>query len=52
MIFIEKAEASAVSQQSRRHPLTDATIAVLAAAVLFLGIMPQTLAERILASLG
>lgn len=52
MIFVE------TSSPETRHPspvtrhwIADGTIAILAAVVIFLGIMPQTLAARILAAL-
>jgi len=42
---------SDLNNSTARELPSRATIAVLAAAVLFLGIMPQTLAARIIASL-
>src|SRR6267378_3511329 len=53
IIFVDKSSDSVAghSPLATRHILGEAVIAVLAAAVLFLGIMPQTLAARILASL-
>ena len=52
-VFVDKvAEASADHRsQVTDHSFQSAVIAILAAAVLFLGIMPQTLAARIIASL-
>ena len=53
MIFVEKSSASETGHLSLVTPdfVANATIAVLAAAVLFLGVMPQALAGRILAGL-
>src|SRR6267378_4445691 len=53
IIFVDKSSDSVAghSPLATRHIFGEAVIAVLAAAVLFLGIMPQTLAARILASL-
>ena len=53
MVFVEKAADSESRHSSpvTRHWIADGIIAILAAAVLFFGVMPQTLAARILASL-
>jgi len=53
VIFVDKSSESEPGQPSlaTRHVFGEAVISVLAAAVLFLGIMPQTLAARIIASL-
>ena len=54
MIFVEKASVSTPQQlnvSTARDLPARATVALLAAAVLFLGVMPQALADRILASL-
>jgi NADH-quinone oxidoreductase subunit N len=53
IIFVDKSSDSVAGHSSlaTRHIFGEAVIALLAAAVLFLGIMPQTLAARILASL-
>jgi len=56
-VFVDQASESRHSSQApvrlglTRHWVGDVTIAVLAAAVLLLGLLPQTLAARILASL-
>jgi NADH-quinone oxidoreductase subunit N len=52
-IFVEKTLPAETDNRSfgTRHLVAKATTALLAIAVLFFGIMPQTLAERILASL-
>src|SRR5437868_2488214 len=55
VIFVDKVSASnsvtGHSSPVTHHFVAKASIAVLAAAVLFLGIMPQTLASQIIASL-
>jgi NADH-quinone oxidoreductase subunit N len=53
VIFVDKPSESETGHWSLAtgHFVAKATIALLAAAVLFLGIMPQTLAARIIASL-
>ena len=53
MMFVDRASASdsGHSLPATRHLVANATIAVLAGAVLFFGLMPQTLAARILATL-
>jgi NADH:ubiquinone oxidoreductase subunit 2 (subunit N) len=53
VIFVDKASDSGAGHMSHvtRQFVAKATIALLAAAVLFLGIMPQTLATKIIASL-
>jgi len=50
-IFVDQPSDSRHSSPVTRHWVGDVTIAALAAAVLLLGLLPQTLAERILASL-
>jgi NADH-quinone oxidoreductase subunit N len=53
MMFVDRASApdSRHPPPATRHLVANATIAVLAGAVLFFGLMPQTLATRILATL-
>jgi NADH-quinone oxidoreductase subunit N len=53
VIFVDKASESKSRHLSpvTRHLFGEAVVALLAAAVLFLGIMPQTLAAKIIASL-
>ena len=53
MIFVEKSPASETGHWSlvTHHFVANATIALLAASVLFLGVMPQTLAAQIIAAL-
>ncbi len=59
MIFVEKSSGPESRHSSQmpvrlgltRHWIADVTIAILAAAVLFFGLLPQTLAARILAAL-
>jgi NADH-quinone oxidoreductase subunit N len=51
MIFVDKSSDSRHSSLVTGHFVANATIAVLAALVLFLGLMPQTLAARILAAI-
>ncbi|HEY6071067.1 MAG TPA: proton-conducting transporter membrane subunit, partial [Chthoniobacterales bacterium] len=59
MMFVDKSPASDTGHRSQMPVrlgltgpfLANATIAVLAGAVLFFGLMPQTLAARIIASL-
>lgn len=53
VMFVDKSPASDAGHRSQvtGHFVANATIAVLAAAVLFFGLMPQTLAARIIASL-
>jgi hypothetical protein len=53
MIFVDQPSDSVSGRSSlvTHHFVAKATIAVLAAAVLVLGIMPQTLAAKIIASL-
>jgi NADH-quinone oxidoreductase subunit N len=50
-VFVDQPFDSRHSSLATRHFSGDAVAAVLAAAVLFLGLLPQTLAARILASL-
>jgi NADH-quinone oxidoreductase subunit N len=52
VMFVDQPSASESRHSSpvTRHIVANATIAVLAAAVLFLGLMPQTLAARILSA--
>ena len=54
VMFVDKSSASESGHRSQvtGHWVGDVTIAVLAAAVLFFGLMPQTLAARIIASLN
>ena len=53
-IFVDQSSSSTPQQvdaSASSHLLSQITVAILAAAVLFLGLMPQTLAGRIIASL-
>lgn len=51
VIFVEKSSDSGHLSPATRRFANDAVIGILAAVVIFLGIMPQTLAARILAAL-
>jgi NADH-quinone oxidoreductase subunit N len=53
VMFVEKSSGSDAGHRSlvTDHFVANATIAILAAVVLFFGLMPQTLAARIIASL-
>src|SRR5213075_2100493 len=51
VIFVDRASATSQPLNVSTSPFSQVTIALLAAAVLFFGLVPQTLAARILASL-